>query len=159
MYLSKSQLDHILKQPFFSNQVTEDMTHYVAYRGKLNCAVYTVRFNMNVKFDEHYMKDYLIGNVMKNFRLGSRLLASIQYDFLLVDPNSNPPSYYIWKANSNLSTFNHDNENLLTLTYDNLFRFMQNAAVVDIPSLAINFRASNVIIERVLAIVFSFADA
>lgn len=159
MYLSQSQLNQILKSPFFSNQVTEDVTKYVAYRGKLNCTVYTIRFNMSAQFDENYMKDYLIRNVVTKYKLGSRLLASIQYDFLLVDPNSNPSSYYIWKANSNLLTFNNDNENMLTLTYDNLFRFIQDAAYVDIPSLAINFRTSNVTIERVLAVVFSFANA
>jgi hypothetical protein len=94
---------------------------------------------------------------MSRFPNGQRLLGSISYDLLLVDPKSNPKSYYIWKANSNQTVLNTNGEILISLSHDNVFRFIQNSFRVDIPSLSINFRNSNVVVERLLTVVFSFA--
>ncbi len=148
----------VLKIPYYSNRVTETLTDYAAYRGKLSCKVYTMRFNFTSQFNNEYMIDYVLRNVMNNFKTGSRISASIQYDLLLVDPTSNPSSYYIWRANTNLHTFDYDNELNIYLSYNNLFRFIHEASHIDIPTLSLNFRSSNVTIERVLAVVFTFAS-
>lgn len=136
--------------------MTESSVKYAAYRGRLNAIVYTMRFNLTPAFNEAHMTNTVLTHVMSRFPNGARLLGSIHYDLLLVDPRSDPKSYYIWRANSNQTVFDTNSEILLSLSYDNMFRFIQNSAHADIPSLNINFRSSSVVVERVLAIVFSF---
>jgi hypothetical protein len=157
MYLTGVQLDTILKNPYYSNPVTDCLVKYSVYRGRVNAHVYTLRCNITADFNEEHMIDLVLTHVMSRFPIGKQILGSISYDLLLVDPKSNPKSYYIWKANSNQTVLDTNGEILISLSHDNVFRFIQNAARVDIPSLNINFRNSNVVVERVLAIVFSFA--
>ena len=157
MFLTKAQVESILRKPYYSTRVTEDMTKYDLYRKKFDCSVYTVRFNVNRDFDEEYMNTYLLQNVMSKFPGGSRVLAAINYDVLLVNPRNDPPSYYVWRANTNQSVFDNNNEQLVKLTYNNLYTFIQDAAYVDLPSLSLYFAESSVQIDRLCAIVFSFA--
>jgi hypothetical protein len=159
MYLTHAETQALLKEPYYTRPVTEHFVHYELYRSKLNSNVYTVRFNVKRNFDDETMKNFLLENVLKKFKLGTRLLASINYDVLLVDPNADPASYYLWRANSNLASFDLDTEELINLSYNTLYRFIQNAATVDLPSLSLFFATSNVLIDRLCAIVFCFAQA
>ena len=157
MYLTRVELNTILKKPYYSNPVTDSLVKYAVYRGRVNADVYTLRCNITSDFNEDHMINLVITHVMSRFPIGQRLLGSISYDLLLVDPKSNPKSYYIWKANSNQTMLNTNGEILISLSHDNVFRFIQNSFRVDIPSLSINFRNSNVVVERLLTVVFSFA--
>ena len=102
------------------------------------------------------MIGHLMRSLQTHFSLNTRLLASIDFDFLLTDPNAIPPTFYIWRANSNLVHFNIDNEIMMRFTYDNLFRFVNNAANVDFSTLNIHFTHSNVVIKKVITLVLSF---
>jgi hypothetical protein len=84
------------------------------------------------------------------------MLASVRYDFVLRSTPNDPSSYYIWRANTNQAEFDENDEILMAYTHANVIRFIQNAADVHIPDLNIYFSDSNVVIDRCLAIVFSF---
>ena len=156
MYLSEQQVNSLLSSDFFSQPVTESVSQYAMYRGRLNATVVTYRFNINPQYSNRFMIGHLMRSLQTHFSLNTRLLASIDFDFLLTDPNAIPPTFYIWRANSNLVHFNIDNEIMMRFTYDNLFRFVNNAANVDFSTLNIHFTHSNVVIKKVITLVLSF---
>jgi hypothetical protein len=45
MYVTETQLQQILQNPYFSNLATQSVVNYVLYRGHLNATVHTLRFN------------------------------------------------------------------------------------------------------------------
>jgi len=155
MYLNFNQLQSILTNNYFTQPVTTSQTSYVYYRRRMNVIVHTMRFNLTPTFTENFMIQTVIGYLMHHFTLNTSILASIQYDLLLSHQN-NEDSYYIWRANSNSSRINTSEDTMFSLTYNNVFRFVQSAHQVDIPTLNIHFETSNVVIDRALAIVFSF---
>lgn len=147
----------MLQNPYFTEPVTQSVVRYVLYRGHLNATVHTLRFNYTRNnVDENIVSRHLIDHLLTAYDLNVQLLGSISYDLLLVDPNSNPKSYYIWRANSNSATMSGNEETYFRLTYDNLFRFVRNSLNIHIPDLNIFFQSSNVVVEQVLAVVFSF---
>ena len=156
MYLTEAQLNIILNSSFFTVPFTESVVTYRFYRGRTNATVHTLRFNWINEFNRDVMLQQLITYLMTYFPLNSTLLGSINYDILLVNPGSEPKSYYVWRANSNAHSFNEENETRFVLTYDNVYRFATNALNVNIPDLNINFQTSNVQVEKIVAIVFSF---
>jgi|694.fasta_scaffold89958_3 hypothetical protein len=157
MYLTLDQVNHVLGSPHYSVPFTESLINYALYRGHLNSKVYTVRFNIIETVNEDFIFNHLYTQLLSRFPLESRFRASIRYDILLCDPKQVPPSYYIWRANSNHPNYNENNEIVLELSPDHLFQFTENCLNIPIPDLEIDFRNSNVIVAKVLAIVFSFA--
>ena len=158
MYLTEAQLNSILNSSFFTVPFTQSVVNYRFYRGRTNATVHTLRFNWTNDFNRDVMLQQLITYLMTHFPLNCTLLGSINYDILLVHPSSEPKSYYVWRANSNAHSFNEENETRFILTYENVYRFATNAANVHIPDLNINFETSNVRIEKIVAIVFSFVQ-
>lgn len=157
MYLNQHQLDQILKTPFFSQLHTHNVIKYVLYRGKFNVVVHTVRFNFTSQFSENTMFQYLYSYLLSVFPINTHVLGTIEYDLLLEDSTSNPKSYYIWRANSNASHINNAIvEIFFPLSYNNLYRFAENALNVRIPELNVYFKNSHVKINRLVAIVFTF---
>lgn len=158
MYLSRSQVQTLLNSPYYKQPVTKSIFDYTLYRGKLNVRVITVRFNLNEKdpINSKLILSQLVAVLSSEFSMGTHLLGSINYDLLLVDPKSNPKSYYIWRANSNASNFQQENETHVVFSYDNLYRFVNKAAQIHVPDIEINFANSNIDIDRILTIVFSF---
>lgn len=154
MYLNQTQLTTILNSPYWALPVTENMTNYSLYRGRQNVRVLTIRFNLIATFDETRMIQTLMTMLTNYFPVESRLLSSVNYDLLLCEPQSK--SYYIWRANTNQALFNVSQETPLKLNYANVFRFSQNSSNVHVPDLSLSFRQSNVVIEKILAIVFTF---
>ncbi len=154
MYLNQHQLNAILQSPYYALPMTENMTDYMSYRGRQNVRVLTIRFNMIPTFDENTMIQTILNMLTNHFPIDARLLASINYDMLLCDPQQE--SFYIWRANTNQAHYNVSQEIPLILNYANVFRFCQNSSHVHVPDLALNFRTSNVVIDRMLAIVFTF---
>ena len=156
MFLDKNQLENVLKNSFFSQPFTESAVQYELYRGHLSTSVHTLRFNFTANFNEYFIVQTLIKYLFTHYIPNTQLIGSMSYDLLLKDPNSNPTSYYIWRANSNAVHFSADNEFTLYLTHNNIYRLVQNCSIIHVPSLEIFFRSSNVVIERPLAVVFSF---
>lgn len=154
MYLTPAQVQSILESPYFTQQATDSVIEYANYRGRFNAKVYTARFNLTENFNQTFMNQFLINNLLTHFPLNTRLLGSVQYDLLLHNPTDN--SFYIWRANSNQNNTQIGPETMFFFTYNNIFRLIQNAAQIHIPDLNIFFTASNVIIDKVIAIVFSF---
>lgn len=156
MYLTEAQLSLLLNDAYFTLPATDSAVTYAVYRGHVNATVHTIRFNITTTFSEEFMIEHTISYLMSQIPFNTKVLGAINYDLLLKDPNSTLPSYYIWRANSNARSFDAQNELLFTLTYDNIYRFIFNAHQIHIPDLNINFRSSNVVVNKPLAIVFSF---
>jgi hypothetical protein len=91
---------------------------------------------------------------MDQFSSQRTVLGLIEYDLLLKDQNSD--SFYIWRANSNISRNIPNSEQTIQLNYDELYMFIQHAARVNPSDLDIFFNSSNVVVDRVLAVVFTF---
>jgi hypothetical protein len=157
MYLTENQLKTILQAPYFTQPVTDSAVNYALYRGVYNASVYTVRLNLTTVFDENFILQQLMNRLLSRYTFNTKLLCMCGYDLVLVDSNSNPKSYYLWRANSNKVHFDAMHESSFSLTYDNVYRFiLNNMYNVHLPSLNINFRHSNVVIDRAIAVVFSF---
>lgn len=156
MYLTQQEVNDTLNTPFFTQPVTETIVNYGLYRGHMNVEVYTYRFNLqrDGTFNSNYINTYLSQSLLSEFAYDTRLLGSINYDFLLVNRQTN--SFYIWRSNSNAVHFDIDNETLLILNHANIQRHVGAATRFDLPRLNLNFASSAVEISRVLAIVFSF---
>ena len=156
MYLTEEEINSIISTPFFTAPVTESVMNYAFYRGRMNATVYTLRFNLTPTYSENYLIKFVLDHLLKHFPLNNRVLGSIHYDLLLCNSNIDPKSYYLWRANSNQAHFDTEEETMFTLTYDTVYRFIRKALQVHVPSLNIYFSSSNVVIERALAVVFSF---
>jgi hypothetical protein len=156
MYLNQMQLNSILQTPYYSLPCTESWTDYVLYRGQHNTSVYTVRFNVTAQFDDTIISETLTHNLFLHFAGNSRLLGTVGYDILLRDPVANPSSFYIWKANSNQHRFDQSAETVIFMTHVNVIRFARGINHNDINQLNLNFRNSQVCVDRILAIVCSF---
>lgn len=154
MYLSSDQVDQLLQDSFFANPVTQNVVQYAFYRGRMDTLVHTLRFNWLKTFDANFMREKILQYVLHYYPLNTQLAVSINYDLLLTDAQSQ--SFYIWRANSNAIHYSVDNDIYLKLTHDNIYRLVQRAFNVNIPSLDIHFRSSNVSIDRPLSIVISF---
>jgi hypothetical protein len=156
MYLTLSQVNHVLSSPHYSVPFTESVMNYFLYRGQFNVQVYTVRFNIIESVTEDFIFNHLYTQLSNKFPQIPRFKASIRYDLLLSDPKQNPASFYIWRANSNHRNYDENNEIVLENSPDHLFQFVNNCLNAHIPDLEIDFRNSNVIVAKVLAVVFSF---
>ncbi len=157
MFLNENQLENVLSNSLFTEPYTESVVHYEFYRGQLNTTVHTLRFNFNANLNEEFILQILVRYLFTHFDPSTPLVASINYDLLLQEFNgSRSNSYYVWRANSNAVHYSSDNEVVLSLTHNNIFRFVQNCTQVHLPSLDIYFQSSSVVINRPLAIVFSF---
>jgi hypothetical protein len=115
-----------------------------------------VRFNIIDSVTEDFIFNHLYTQLLNQFPQVPRFKASIRYDLLLSDPKQNPPSFYIWRANSNHRNYDENREIVLENSPDHLFQFVNNCLNFHIPDLEVDFRNSNVIVVKVLAIVFSF---
>lgn len=156
MYLTQAQLETLLQTSYFTEPITQRTVQYKLYQGHLNATVHTLRFSINV--DKNDVLQHIIDYLMKLYDLNTQFLASISYDLVLVDPKSNPKSYYIWRANSNASIISAlSHETFLPLTYDNLYRFVNDSVFNNqVSDFDIFFASSSVVVDRILAIVITF---
>lgn len=135
---------------------TKSTFHYSLFSGKSDVDVTTIRFNLNSPTYNHgRMIDTLITQIMNLYPLNSSCLGRIDYDLLLVS-NSDPPSFYIFTANSNQRILSTSNEATFILNQDQLFTFVSRATPINIPELEIDFQTSNMSISSVLSIVYTF---
>jgi len=157
MFLNESEVNVILQQPTFSLPVTESNIDYIFYRGKKKARLLTIRFNMIPTFSETCMTAYLQDKLTSPpFQLQSQVLASVHYDLLLCNKNVTPFTYYIWLSNTNRTSLNMDHQVNMTVTYSNISRFTENVTSVNLSDLQANFISSDVTVDRVLAVVFTF---
>ncbi len=154
MYLTEQEVNSVLQSSYYRDPVTETVFHYRSYRGRAYVNVFTLRFNITPSFNESFVVRHLLERLPTHYALQSNVLGSVQYDLLLVNPDRT--SFYIWRANSNRVHFNEQEEIKLTLSYANLMRFCQYSLRFHTPDLNTYFKSSNVSIDRVLALVYTF---
>jgi len=146
----------IIAAPKFRLPMTTTVTTYDRLRGQYRAKVITIRFNLIDSFNVSFMIRNVMAELEKYFNPSSNIACSIGYDFVLAKRNADPPSFYVWIANTNRALFDDNNEIMLQFTPANINRFCQNAANVHVPDLEIDFYSSDCIIDRVLTVVFSF---
>ena len=156
-YMSEQELNAVLSDPFFTKPMTVNRLPYRFYRGRNRVTVLTIRFNLIPSFDKQSMFRQLLVVLDEHLNLQDRILGSVRFDLVLRHTHNEPTTYYIWRANTNQAEFDENDEIAIDYTYANIHRFCQNAANVHIPDLNIFFETSNVVIDRCIAIVFSFA--
>ncbi len=153
-YLSALQVNQLLRNGWFTIPMSRHVHNYAMYRGRVHATVLTLRFNITRNFDEEFMIESVIQTTMDQFSTRRTVLGLIEYDLLLKEQNTD--SFYIWRANSNISRNIPNSEQTIQLNYDELYMFIQHAARVNPSDLDIHFNSSNVVVDRVLAIVFTF---
>jgi len=89
--------------------------------------------------------------------LNLQILASVHYDLLVCNAKADPKTYYIWRSNTNRTTLNVDHQLNMTITYANINRFCENVTTISLSDLEVNFSASDVTVDRLIAVVFTFA--
>jgi hypothetical protein len=157
MFLTASELSIILQQDTFTVPVKESILQYSFYRGKKKAQLHTVHFNMTSTFNTSFMVAYLQDKLTSSpYQLQSTVLASVQYDLLLCNVNAVPKTFYIWRSNSNRTTLNVDHQINMSINYTNINRFCENVTKVNIADLNANFITSDVTVDRILSIVFTF---
>lgn len=154
--MTEQELNAVLNQPFFTQPMTLSSVSYRLYRGRSHAKVLTLRFNLIPSFDKGSMVREVLSILDDYFNLQTRIFCSMRYDLVLCNLQAEPPSYYLWRANTNYAEFDENNEMSLAFTHANIFRFCHTAADVHIPDLNIYFSNSKVVIDRCLAIVLSF---
>ena len=158
-YMSLSELNAVLRDPFFSVPMTVSRVPYQFYRGRKKCNVLTVRFNLIPSFNRHSMERELLTLLDEHINTypNRPVLASVRYDLVLRSSGTDPAaSFYIWRANTNQADFDDNDELVFVPNYANLFQFCNNAVNINIPDLNIYFVQSSVVIDKCIAIVFSF---
>jgi len=158
MYLTESEVNVLLQEPLFSLPVTEFKQNYQLYQGHRKVTPRTIRFNLVPNFEPSSYSGLFAGKINIILPVGSELSISVQYDFLLCNYNATPKTFYIWRANTNQTTLEKDDDIdvKITLNYYNIKQICTNATSIDFDQLNINFVTSDVTIDRVLAIVFTF---
>ena len=130
---------------------------YFFYHGSKQVSLLTVHFNMTSNFCDSFMTTYLQDKLTTTpYQLQSRILASVHYDLLLCNGNATPKTFYIWRSNTNRTTLNVDHQVNMTITYANINRFCENVTNVNLSDLQVNFVSSDVTVDCILVIVFTF---
>ena len=159
-YLSRTELEHILKNDYFSTFLTVSEDTYAFYRGRLNAFALTIRFNIHSEnFSEQSMINALFNLAGRKFKPNKTISAVIAYDIVLVN-NENPaaPSYYIWRANSNQRVTIGQDEIQFNMSNDNLLFLARKALQFNVNDLEINFTSSKCQIYSVHSIVFTLVN-
>jgi hypothetical protein len=163
MYLSEHELNAILKTPYYSQPFSTSFLNYTFYRGRYNANVLTVRFNVeNALFNESFLQSILHAQIEDVYAMNTNLRVSVFYDLVLENNRLNEHeerSYYIWRANSNRRSFDDESdEKFMLFNAPNLIQWVRQALQVHLPDLNVNFEHSNVTINRLLAVVFTFVN-
>ena len=159
MWISAEQLGPVLKHHWFTTKCTESNVKYTLYNNRNEVKVYTLRFNLQIpNYSHESMLEEMITKVMNNFPTEESLFANIQYDMLLVSKSEATPSYYLWRANSNLRSNYPTEEILLTKEQHQLYLFGQKATQANMADLQHQFASSDVVIAQLLTIVFTFSS-
>jgi hypothetical protein len=167
MYMNISEVNTLLQNPLFTAPVTESIQDYEFYRGRRKVTIFTVRFNVVPTFNLLFMRADLDDKLSSHYPRGVTLSVAVTYDLLLRsnprddDDDISPPSYYIWRANTNqrsLDREDNDFDKTMYFTDHNVFTLCKNAARIDANELNIEFADSDVSIDRVLTIVLTFSS-
>jgi hypothetical protein len=122
-----------------------------------------VRFNVeNALFNESFIQSILHAQIEDVYTINTNLRVSIFYDLVLENNRLNEHeerSYYIWRANSNRRSFDDESdEKFMLFNAPNLIQWVRQALQVHLADLNVNFEPSNVTINRLLAVVFTFVN-
>jgi len=159
MWITSEQLVPVLKHHWFVTKYTESTLNYTLYNNRNDVKVYTLRLNLrSPNYTHEDMIDEMMHKVMNNFPEAESLIGSIEYDMLLVNNKEDPPSYYLWRANSNQRSDSSREETLLKKDYHQLYFFGRKATESNMSDLNIQFESSSVVIADLLTIVFTFSS-
>ena len=154
-YLSREELHQLLQTEWFTQFQSVHVHNYAYYRGRVNATVLTLRYNISSnEFSEENMIDSVIQTTIQQFPNEQRVVCMIDYDLVLMKPDES--SFYIWRANSNTHRNLPNAEHEILLNYNNLYLFCQNAANINPSDLNTFFISSNIIIKKIVAIIFTF---
>jgi hypothetical protein len=159
MWITSEQLVPVLKHHWFVTKYTESTLNYTLYNNRNDVKVYTLRLNLrSPNYTHEDMIDEMMNKVMNNFPEAESLIGCIEYDMLLVNNKEDPPSYYLWRANSNQRSGSSREETLLKKDYHQLYIFGRKATEANMSDLNIQFESSSVVIAELLTIVFTFSS-
>jgi len=166
MYMNISEVNTLLQNALFTDPVTESIQDYEFYRGRRKVSIFTVRYNLVPTFDLKFMQTDLVDKLLSHYPRGITLAVAVNYDLLLCsnprDDDNSPPTYYIWRANSNQRSLDREDNNFDKTMYfrdENVDTLCANAVGIDVADqLNIEFVSSNVSIDRVLSIVLTFSS-
>jgi hypothetical protein len=151
MYLTAQQVNTLLSQTLFTEPVTQSSLTYKLYRGRLDCTVHTLRFNLIGSMSEDFIINKLINFLVNTYQLEKNIICGVAFDLLLKKEDS----FYVWRANSNTSKY-ETNEFTFTVTYQNIYNLVTQALRLNPDDMNIFFENSSVTIVKRLAVVFSF---
>ncbi len=155
VYLTQEALLSLLQNQWFTQFYSKHINFYKYYRGRHHAKVLTLRYNINSsQFSEEAMIESVIRITMDQFPNERQIIGLIEYDLVLMQPNNN--SFYIWRANSNVHRNVSNNETVIALTYDDLYLFIRNANNVSPADISVHFRTSNVIVQNIISIIYTF---
>lgn len=160
MYISRSELNQLLKKPYFQTFFNKSIAKFALYRGHFNAHVLTLRYSvLSPEYNENFMITNVIQEVLNHFPPTQKSVRGlIEYDIILrAKPmeDEEQESFYFWRANSNRSNV-PNNETVLTLDHDSLFLFIRNAARINPAELDVYFANSNVAVFQIVSIIFTF---
>ena len=156
-YLTLQELNQLLQHERFTQFESFHVHRYALYRGRMNATVLTCRYNIeSPQFTQDRMIESVIQRTMQQFANEQRIVGLIEYDIVLRKPNRD--SFYIWRANSNVARHLPNAEQNLAVDFDELFLYIRNALLIHPVDLNVYFSTSNVNIEKIIAIVFTFCS-
>lgn len=159
MYLDRQELNNLLTKNYFKNFLSKNVSHYALYRKHFNVSVLTLRYSLLApEFTENKMHNSIINEVFSFFPPSTKTVRGlIEYDVILKSNilDQENPSYYFWRANSNVNPV-PNRETLINFTHDAIFLFIQSAAHIMPTDLDIFYANSNVSVETITSIIFTF---
>ena len=156
-YLGRQELNQLLQNEWFTQFESFHVHNYALYRGRVNATVLTLRYNIeSPQFDQETMIENVIRRTMQQFSNEPRIVGLIEYDLLLRQPDME--SFYIWRANSNVARHLPNAEQTIVVGFDELYLYIRNALQMNPVDLNVYFRSSNVTIEKIIAVVFTFCS-
>jgi hypothetical protein len=157
--MNKSELSHLLKKEYFQRFLHKNVSQFALYRGHFNATVLTLKYSILVpEFTENNMIDSILKEVFNFFPPQQKSVrALIEYDVVLkaFPLDQIEDSYYFWKANSNRNSV-PNSETMLQLTHDAIFMYIRNAAQINPTDLDLYYVNSNVSVDRITSIIFTF---
>lgn len=158
-YISWAETEEQLKAPHYTQPTTSTTLKFQHFQGRHHAEVYTIRFNQIPSFSENFMINCLLNNLSERYEIGDILTVSILHDVLIENSKDDPPTYYIWTANTNQHTFNQNNAIMMSFTHANVYRYCQAVERQYTPEFNLMFTQSGCSIFRMLALVYTFVRA
>ena len=156
MYLTLLELNALLRKPYFTEFSHKSSSQYALYRGHFNATVLTLRYSvLSPAYDFENMLTHTIRETIKFFSPHHKSVRGlIEYDLIL--KANEEESYYFWRANSNRAPAVPNSEATLAMTHNDIFLFIRHVNRLNPDDLNIFYTNSNVVVDRVVSVIFTF---